>query len=211
MPALQVRLSDDEYAKCKEAAKIAGVSMSEWVRSRLFDNQPPPIPAPSKKPRPLPPRVPVNTDGVIVAPARKVPLPPVRRPAVVTPFVLDATTEPPVTIAIRPDGFETGEEVTITFDDFEDVPKQVEVKPSKPIPPDFDEDPLGSPEKTLEKVRDKAMDDLMEKSRPSTIGWTGATSKPTFKRHPKCETEKCERRKHGPCCPLCIQLNAKRF
>lgn len=80
MPALQVRLNDEEYARCKDVAKVAGLSMSEWVRGRLFDGeQPSPVPDPSFKPRPLPPRVPVNAEGVIAAPARKVPLPPSKR------------------------------------------------------------------------------------------------------------------------------------
>ncbi len=53
MPALQVRVSDEEYGMCREKAEAECLSLSEWVRRRLLD-------PPDGSRVVVPPREPVN-------------------------------------------------------------------------------------------------------------------------------------------------------
>lgn len=218
MPALQVRLGDDEYVKVKESAKSAGVSMSEYVRSRLFDDPPPvadPM-TPTLVPRPRPPRIPVNAEGVISAPARKVPLPPVRRRFVKMASlkdemidVLGALKVAAETCAVVP------------------APEPRELAPPLPpgIPPPPEPDvlddlpPLSPTDAEFEAllptpaemavIMPKEPPSLPTVSKPQAVAWD-RPKKTTFKRAKKCTSQRCENLQTATC-DACRQANAVGF
>lgn len=136
----------------------------------------------------------VPKPAVITAPARKVPLPPSKRRG-----KSSALKEAADGVVPGPSG------PVITTYPLTGIPR---VRPSAPaaagIPeiPDFEE--LMVDVSTPTPITEE-----MPKLFPLVETGLNETARPKFKRHPKCETEKCERL--GPSCELCRLANTVSF
>lgn len=255
-----VRCEPEQLTAWKAAALNTGEDLSVWVRRVLnvavVDERAPPEPIvghpvvseppPQMVPRPRPQKklhhllvpndVPIpnaaDVIGVIKAPAREVPLPPVKSRRKITAgdaravqeFEKDADKQAspsgakPLPVGELPIG-DDRQPITLPGPDVVSIGRDGKnfAAFSKPVPPDFDDLPQleSSPEQTLDEARNQAMNDLMEMSRPKVLEEVEdivahvekAPKRPGFKRSQKCTSSKCERLQLA-CCGACIHANA---
>lgn len=203
MPALQVRLTDEEYQECRERSKAGGVSISEYVRLRLFNPLigtlemgqwvPPSKPAPRKVRKRA---VPDHGAGVLAEEISEIPA-----------FEeLSASVEVarmPERLARLPDG------TLITESQYEEllVTGNVVVEVPAPVCAECGEDVCIC--RSLENVEPPSAEVASVMASLPPVSLPEPKPRHNFKRHPKCTTEKCER--FGNACPLCNLANAISF
>lgn len=204
-------LSAADHEAFNGAAHDARVSLAAWVRMACREKlcgkrtvadsivrfeaiAPPVTPEAQEFAERIVPEMVEDASNVIAAPARKVPLPPSKRRA------------KPVALKEMADGA-----VVITTYPLTGIQR---VRPSAPEIPDFEELMEDAPvpvEVTFRKLEPLLDPDAEEMPKLFPLVETGLneTSRPKFNRHPKCETEKCERL--GPSCELCRLANTVNF
>lgn len=214
-------LSVEDHELFNGAAHDARVSLAAWIRmacreklevfrpseaTRIlaeprFDSIALVIPKAQELAEKSVPEMVEDAAAVIAAPARKVPLPPSKRRGKSAALkeaadaVVPGPSEPVITTypltgipRVRPSGATPAAAGTPAIPDFEELmvdvsaPMPIQVPPADVVSVGRDGDP-----------------DFVAFSKPL----------PKFKRHPKCETEKCERL--GPSCELCRLANTVSF
>ena len=114
MPALQVRMSSEEYLECRGLAERDGLSLSEWARRRLLER----VTVPVKKKVPKKPKVVARMDA---EPGEFVPVPADVPPIPDFDDLPQVDFDPPVPdavkIAVHPGGLESMPPVKIGFPD----------------------------------------------------------------------------------------------